>query len=404
MKKLIKINEEQKGEYSIEEVINMYKPYIKQESYKAYKMLKSFGEDHSLFIELEDLEQMANMHLINAYENYDINYKSKKADTNNPDEDNIIGFFSLLEKHVTGGLKRYCRDILKLRRKDYNIFEIKMSYLDQTVPGKGDGDKETVLSEILEVEDKDYYEDIDNKLELDQFLSLLDEKSKGVVENYFLNNKTQIQIAEMFNISQVQVSRILSRSIKKMKAYAEQHKTKESEIMGRNKNRAVNYNHLVDYLHNSIDKERSLNSAITNYCNANNVTLEDAYGTLERRKASFEKIKALYDNKKSSNKKVSEEIKEIIKPIEVEKEKSAPVVVKETKVNHNKEIVMKEVNVLKDINILNLTADVNGLSVNFSPNGIDLCDVKLTGLKVDDLVKLQENIQKVIEINNTLYK
>lgn len=405
MRKLIKINEKKTGEYTVEEVIEMYKPYIKQESYKCYKMLKSFGEEHSLYIELEDIEQVANMYVIKAYENYDINYKSENFDTTGI-EDDVIGFFSLLSSHVVGGLKKYCRDTLKLRRKGYNMFEIKINYLDQTIPGGKEDSKDAPLSDILEVEDKDYYEDIDNKLEVNQLLSILDEKSRKVIEYYYLYNKTQVQIAELLGISQVQVSRIMTRSIKKMKTSAEKYKAKESEVMSRNKNRAVNYNHLVEYLHNSVDKERSLSSAITSYCNANNVTLEDAYGTLERRKASFDKIKSLYDNKKTGNKKVSEEIKEIIKPIEVVEKKPVPTVEKETKVEVKsvKEKPMKEVNILKDINILNLTADVNGLSVNFSPNGIDLCNVQLTGLKVEDLIKLQENIQKVIEINNTLYK
>lgn len=410
MKKFIKINQAKKGEYSVEEVIEIYKPYIKQKASFFLDKLRSFGQAHSLHVELEDLEQLAIIGIIKAYNLYDINFIGERYDNS----DDPIGFFPFMDKNVKGELLRFMRDTLFLRRKDYNIFEIGISFLDEPVSSKKDDGKDINLLESLDLHERDIYEDIDNKIEVESLLSCLDEKSKLIVQNYYLHNKTQNQIASMFDISQVQVSRILNRSIKKIRSYSEDLSNKESEVM--RKRKTVDFDCLIKHLEDCSSKNISLDTAIKDYAYSNQLEINDVYSSLERRKSSYDKIKNLYKNNSKKTIKEKEaiqsepKVKEVIKS-KVEVTKHDAVVKEEVKVSKDvkpiesiKEKSSNNLNVLKDINILNLTADINGLSVNFSPNGIDLCNVKLVGLKVEDLVKLQENIQKVIEINNTLYK
>lgn len=407
MKKFIKINQNIKGEYSIEDIIKMYKPYIKQKSSFFLDELKKYGQAHSLHVEVEDLEQLAIIGLIKAYNKYDINFKSEGYDNS----DDAIGFFPFMDKTVKGELLKFIRDTLFLRKKDYNIFEIGISFLDEPIPSKKDDGKDINLLESLDLHEKDVYEDIDNKLEVESLLSCLDEQSKLIIQNYYFHNKTQNEIASMLNITQVQVSRILNKSIKKMKNYSEDLNNKEREVM--KKRKTIDFDCLIKHLEDCSNKNISLDTAIKDYAYLNQLEINDVYSSLERRKTSYDKIKDLY--KKNSKKAIKEKeaiqsepkVKEVIKP-EVEVIEHDIVVKEEAKVSkdikHIKKQYSNNLNILKDINIINLTVDINGLSVNFSPNGIDLCNVKLVGLKVEDLVKLQENIQKVIEINNTLYK
>lgn len=373
MKKLIRLNEYERGEYTVEEILEKYNPYIKKASYESLCYLQKFG-NHSSHIDLQDLEQVAIIGAIKAYNKYSIDFTSKNVE----DSNDCIGFFPLLEKTVLGELKRFCRDLLKTRRKDYNIHEIVIKSLNEPVKYQ-DNEKERELIETLDLKETDCYNQSEDNMYLQKLLSNLNEKEMQVVKCYYYLDKGQAKTGELLNMSQAQVSRILKRSLKKLKKYAEEEKG-ENVVA---KVKTLNFTHLMEYLTNSVDQFDSIDKAIEKYIELNDVVIDEIHSSLNKRKASYKSIKDLYENK---NNKV---IEKDIKPKSIEK---TP--------------IKKSINtdVLKEVNIVNLTVDINEIRADFTPQGINLYNMKLKDLTVEDLVKLQENIQKVIEINNTIYK
>lgn len=370
MKKLIRLNEHERGEYTVEEILEKYNPYIKKASYESLCYLQKFG-NHSSHIDLQDLEQVAIIGAIKAYNKYSIDFTSKNVE----DSNDCIGFFPLLEKTVLGELKRFCRDLLKTRRKDYNIHEIVIKSLNEPVKYQ-DNEKERELIETLDLKETDCYNQSEDNMYLQKLLSNLNEKEMQVVKCYYYLDKGQAKTGELLNMSQAQVSRILKSLLKKLRKCAEE----EGEIEMA-KVKTLNFTHLIEYLTSVVDEFETIDKAIEKYVELNDVLIDEIYESLNKRKASFKSVKDLYENKKV--------IEKNIKPKAIEK---TPV----------KESI--NLDVLKEVNIVNLTIDINEIRADFTPQGINLYNLKLKDLTVEDLVKLQENIQKVIEINNTIYK
>lgn len=383
IKKKIKINQTEIGEYSIEEILEKYKPFVKKTAFNFLGYLKNHG-DHSLHVELEDLEQLGFLGIVKAYDNYSIEYKIENP-LDEYDENDPMGFFPYMEKMVIGEIRRFCRDTLKTRRKDYNIHEIKLNSLNEPAPSSKQGEKEVQLIDIIDVREKDYYEEIENKIYLNNLLSKLSKKDREVIELYFYNGFNQDKISNVLDISQAQVSRIIKKSINKLRKYAE-YQERDEVAMIRSKKKTFDFNELSTFLIDGSKKYITLDEAVKAFCNKiESASEEDVYLSLNKRRASYENIKSLYsslDKKKTS-------YKEDIKPKTIEEK---PI---------NKTI---NLDVLKEVNIVNLTADVNDIRVEFTPKGINLYNLNLKELSVKDLIRLQENIQKVIEINNTIYK
>ena len=383
IKKKIKINQTETGEYTIEEILEKYKPFVKKTAFNFLGYLKNHG-DHSIHVELEDLEQLGYMGVVKAYNNYSIEYKIEHL-LEKYQEDDLMGFFPYMKEKVNGEMLRHCRDILKTRRKNYNIHEIKINSFNELAPSSKQCEKEVQLVDIIDVGEKDYYEEIENKIYLNNLLSKLSKKDREVIELYFYNDFKQPKISNVLGISQTQVSRIIKKSIKKLRKYAE-YQERDEVAMIKNKKKTFDFNELSTFLIDGSKKYITLDKAVKAFCNKiESVSEEDVYLSLNKRKASYENIKSLYsslDKKKTS-------YKEDIKPKTI---KEKPI---------NKTI---NLDVLKEVNIVNLTADVNDIRVEFTSKGINLYNLNLEELSVKDLIKLQENIQKVIEINNTIYK
>lgn len=413
IKKKIKINQTETGEYTIEEILEKYKPFVKKTAFNFLGYLKNHG-DHSLHVELEDLEQLGFLGIVKAYDNYSIEYKIEKP-LDDYNEDDPMGFFPYMEKMVIGEIRRFCRDTLKTRRKDYNIHEIKLNSLNEPAPSSKQGEKEVQLIDIIDVGEKDYYEEIENKIYLNNLLSKLSKKDREVMELYFYNGFKQPKISNVLGISQAQVSRIIKKSIKKLRKYVEYQERYEVAMI-RNKKKTFDFNELSTFLIDGSKKYITLDEAVKAFCNKiESASEEDVYLSLNKRKASYENIKSLYsslDKKKTSYESAKSEAKVITLPSST----SQPTGLYENSITSYKEdikpktIEEKPINktinldVLKEVNIVNLTADVNDIRVEFTPKGINLYNLNLKELSVKDLIRLQENIQKVIEINNTIYK
>ncbi len=84
-------------------------------------------------------------------------------------------------------------------------------------------DKSINDSEDLSIMDKlknerDQEKDIINKITVESLMETLDEKSKKIIMLRYFRGKTQMQVAQLMGVSQVQVSRIEKKILNKMKA------------------------------------------------------------------------------------------------------------------------------------------------------------------------------------------
>lgn len=178
-------------------------------------------------VDLEDLESVGTIGLIKAYEGFDPNYGTQ--------------FSTYAVAMIDGEIRRYFRenlDTIKFTRKSkadcWRIIGLNLI-----------NEEPNVIAEKLEISSNDvqnaldYYNhrftnsldmpiyedegepifladrigedvDFDSNLEIELFLDKLDERTRKIVE-LRLQEKTQVEIGQILGISQVQVSRILSR-------------------------------------------------------------------------------------------------------------------------------------------------------------------------------------------------
>jgi len=197
-------------------------------------------------IDYEDIFQVASLGLIYAIERFDV--------------DKGFEFSSFATPTIIGEIKKYFRDkgwavrvprrIQELSKK-INIAKAKLQQdlqrvpkvsdiaiylnvteeevieameasqvytpksLDVTYDASGD-DKDIQLQDIIGVDDK-YFDAIENKDFINMCLKKLNEIEVKIVNDRFFENKTQIQVAEELNVSQMTVSRMEKKIIKKFR-------------------------------------------------------------------------------------------------------------------------------------------------------------------------------------------
>ncbi len=191
-------------------------------------------------VEYDDLVQIGSIGLIKASEKYDetLGYK----------------FSTYAVNLIIGEIKRFLRDdgTIKISRKLKENF-IKIKYSKENLKqilnreptlkelSLDTGIAEEDIVESLEAhrtqhsiyetvgENDEYYiidllksvdnKQVEEKILVNELINKLDEKSKNVIILRYFHDCTQQQIANVMNISQVQVSRIEKAAIRKMKSY-----------------------------------------------------------------------------------------------------------------------------------------------------------------------------------------
>lgn len=86
-----------------------------------------------------------------------------------------------------------------------------INYLQQPVSNDACS-KDITLEEVLVVGDNDIYESLMDRCDLFNAMETLDYKQKHATYMFYIKGYNQIQIAKLLDVSQVQVSRILSKS------------------------------------------------------------------------------------------------------------------------------------------------------------------------------------------------
>lgn len=94
---------------------------------------------------------------------------------------------------------------------------VEVDSMDQSIYGK-DG-KEIFLKDRLASE-KNEQEELMNRLFLQQLLGSLEERDRQLILQRYFENKTQTEVAQNLGISQVQVSRLEKRILRKLKELA----------------------------------------------------------------------------------------------------------------------------------------------------------------------------------------
>ncbi|NLM34420.1 MAG: RNA polymerase sporulation sigma factor SigF [Clostridiales bacterium] len=197
--------------------------------------------------EYEDIFQIGSIGLVKAVNNFDPSYKVK--------------FSTYAVPMIIGEIKRFFRDdgIIKVSRNVKNLARklhydkekltkklnraptieelseysgIKkeevlmaseslhgMHYLYDTIH-QDDGSPVLLIDKLVENSEDD--KDVIDKLALKEAIGTLDVKARQIIMLRYFKDKTQIQVAKMLGISQVQVSRIEKRVLKQMKEKLEE--------------------------------------------------------------------------------------------------------------------------------------------------------------------------------------
>ena len=195
-------------------------------------------------VEFDDLMQIGSLGLIKAIKGYDPSYD--------------VRFSTYAVPMIAGEIKRFLRDdgIIKvsrsLREKSFEIFSVKERLKDElhrepTIdelaqklqmsredlvfameavrnpvsiyePAFDDDNSKTLLIDTMSENDDSAM--IDSIL-LKEMIHKLDPKERQLIMLRFYSDKTQMEIAEVLGVSQVQVSRLITKTLNKLKKSAE---------------------------------------------------------------------------------------------------------------------------------------------------------------------------------------
>ncbi len=89
------------------------------------------------------------------------------------------------------------------------------SSLDATLSGEPDG--ESVLSDFIGADDPPAMELVEDFHALRPLVAALDERDRQIIHMRFVEELTQAQIGDRLGISQMHVSRLLSRTLKQLR-------------------------------------------------------------------------------------------------------------------------------------------------------------------------------------------
>ena len=191
-------------------------------------------------VEFEDLLQIGSLGLVKAVRGYDPQYE--------------VRFSTYAVPMIAGEIKRFLRDdgIIKvsrsLREKSFEIFSTKeklkeelkreptIDELSQRLemtpedivfameavrhpvsiyePAYDDESSKTMLIDTMS---EDYNNDMIDKILLKELLHKLDPKERQLIMLRFYSDKTQTEIAQILGVSQVQVSRLITKTLNKLK-------------------------------------------------------------------------------------------------------------------------------------------------------------------------------------------
>lgn len=117
---------------------------------------------------------------------------------------------SMTPKEIAKKMDMTIKDVEEIRSADLTVTSLdKKCYKDGCLAG--------TYADTLS---PSYEEDYDTNMYIEYLLSRLDERERYVIEEIFYNNCSQQQVGLKIGVGQMQISRIMRKALKKMKACA----------------------------------------------------------------------------------------------------------------------------------------------------------------------------------------
>ena len=193
-------------------------------------------------VELEDLYQIGAIGLIRAIDKFDFSYDVKFSTYAVPlisgeikrflRDDGMIKISRNLKENqwkIKRAMEQFAHEhgreptveelsrVLKLEPEEIVLSmeaAVEIESMDQKV-FRGDGKEISLKERIPDVKNEE--EELIDKLFLEQLMEGLDKRDKELIVLRYFENKTQTQVAKSLGISQVQVSRLEKRILRRMK-------------------------------------------------------------------------------------------------------------------------------------------------------------------------------------------
>lgn len=304
--KEFKISKDITEKLSEEEMINKYKPLVKNKANYWYNYYCKIAYEHVSKLDLEDFEQQGYLTIIKTYRAYNIKFDTL--------------YYTFLLTHMDNYMKILIRDTLKLRRDKYSLLDKKLLSIDKQYSTKEDA-KNLTLAESISYEQDDF-EDIINKIVVNDLLTNLNSYQKNLIEDYYYKELNQSELAIKYNTSQASISRELVRIKNKLREKEQKSETrKEPTNMAK-----LNEEKLKIYLLSNANKEITVSKLITNYCKKECIPSSTVFTALTQRMPLFYKEikKMCKQNDGDGLKRISidtENLKNfIIEKVEIEKQ------------------------------------------------------------------------------------
>ena len=413
MKKQLKITDTIYEDLTFEEILERYNNYFIRKS----KAFSNYGKNKypifSSSYEEEDIYQICAMGAFKAYERYDVNK-------------NLL-FYTYMSRMVEGEALRYIRDTAGVRR-EYNANQHKQLSIDYTINNRPE-DKDISLGELIE--DNNFSIDkIIQNIDVENLLSILDDKEREIINLLFFEGKTQFQIGQLYGRNQVWVSRNFKKIFKKLRNYnkkkelqsLEKQKLHEEERkLEMAKKPKFEYDDLMSYLKKNASKDVSISSVIKDYAKIVARGQSTVFAKANQDKEAYDEIKAMYKDTnvgypktKSKAQAQATKLKEkaiidnntslipqenSIMPTDINKnillEPANPILVP---------IQEKVLNPFNGLNIKSIQIDFNNFTANIKNNNVslDLSENENKELTIDDLNLFKEDLDKVIQLLNLI--
>ena len=104
---------------------------------------------------------------------------------------------------------------LKVEKEDIVLAIDSMKQVDSIYEEDSENNKLALIDKVAT--EKDETDTMINRIFIKELLNKMDSRDRQIIMLRYFNGKTQSQVAEMLNISQVQVSRIEKKILNKMK-------------------------------------------------------------------------------------------------------------------------------------------------------------------------------------------
>ena len=411
MKKRLKISDTMYEDLTFEEILEIYNNYFIRKS----KAFSNYGKNKypifSSSYEEEDIYQICAMGAFKAYKRYDINKD--------------LLFYTYMNSMVIGEVLKYIRYTAGARR-EYNANQHKQLSIDYTINNVIE-DKNISLGELIE--DNNFSIDkIIQNIDVENLLSILDDKEREIINLLFFEGKTQLQIGQLYGHNQVWVSRKIKRILKKLRNYnkkkelqsLEKQKLHEEERkLEMAKKPKFEYDDLMSYLKKNASKDVSISSVIKDYAKIVARGQSTVFAKANQDKEAYDEIKAMYKDTnvgypKTKSKAQATKLKEkaiidnntslipqenSIMPTDINKnillEPANPILVP---------IQEKVLNPFNGLNIKSIQIDFNNFTANINNNNVslDLSENENKELTIDDLNLFKEDLDKVIQLLNLI--